>query len=91
MAERAGPASLSVASNVPSDVAPAIEQQLELLRRTVEENERALRLARHTLGGRGELSRAEAEAIAGLRRVRLEIRAQTQQVHALLERDAHAA
>jgi len=67
-------------------VAPAIEQQLELLRRTVEENERALEQARNALGGRGELTVAEAEAIAGLRRARLEIRAQTQQVQALLER-----
>jgi len=67
-------------------VAPAIEQQLELLRRTVEENERALDRARDALGGRRELTAAEAEAIAGLRRARLEIRAQTQQVQALVER-----
>lgn len=72
-------------------MAPAIELQLELLRRTVEENERALEQARTALGGHGELSAAEAEAIAGLRRLRLEIRAQTQQVHALLARGSHVA
>ena len=73
-----------------SGVAPAIEQQLELLRRTVEENERALASVRAALEAArrddSQLSVAEAQAIAGLRRARLEIRAQTQHYHSLLER-----
>lgn len=75
-------------------MAPQIEQQAELLRRTVEENERALAQARATLEQAWrpddwpvhELSAAEAKAIAGMRRARLEIRAQTRQVHALVAR-----
>lgn len=76
-----------------SGVAPEIEQQLELLRRTVEENERALVEARAAVEAARrddwplrQLSAAEAQAVAGLRRARLEIRAQTQHVNALLER-----
>lgn len=75
-------------------VAPEIEQQLDLLRRTVEENERALNEARAALESarrrddfdQRQLSVAEAEAVAGLRRARFAIRAQTQRVNSLVER-----
>ncbi len=80
-------------------MAPEIEQQLELLRRTVEENERALTEARAALEtarrrddwNQRQLSTAEAEAVAGLRHARFAIRAQTQRVNSLVERLPNAS
>lgn len=70
-----------------------LEQQFDLLRRTVEENARALAEARVELERARrdewpdrELSVAEAQTVAGLRRARFEIRARTQEVHALVQR-----
>ena len=69
-------------------MAPQVEQQLELLRRTVEENERTLASARARVAAarHEDLGFAEAEAVAQLRRARLEIRRQTRAVQALVNR-----
>jgi len=69
-------------------VAPEMAQQLDLLRRTVEENERALDEARARAAAAGgvDFGVVEAEAIAQLRQARLEIRRQTRVVQAFAER-----
>ena len=76
------------------DHSARMEQQLELLQATVDDNARAIAEARACvgrsrlgdLGIAGELGTTQAESVAALRRARHDIRAHTEAVRSLVAR-----